>query len=339
MVNYPSYDDNLFVKGISQKKWAKLINNNFNPFLNKAIAGIYPPGSSIKPAIGLIAISSGKINPHKKLWCPGYIKIGNRKFRDWKAQGHGWTDIKKAIKRSADTYFYQIGLLLGINYITKNLKRFGFGKKTGIDLPNERKGLIPNKNWKYKRYHQSWYIGETLNASIGQGYVLVTPLQIAVDTILMATGKLVTPLIVKKIDNQILKPKITDILTKKEKQNLHFIQKGMWEVCNSLGGTATNHIYGLPFEIAGKTGTAQVHSIPQDVKKRKREDELAYWKRSHAWLTTYGPYKNPQFIVTAMIEHGGHGGSAAGGIISKIYRKLIELNYIKGYKLNNRRKK
>jgi len=329
MINYPSYDNNLFVKGISIKEWNKLIHNNFNPFLNKAIAGLYPAGSIIKPAIGLIAITSGKLNPYKKIYCPGYIEIGNRKFRDWKKQGHGEVNIFKAIKRSVDVYYYKIGLLLGIDYISKNLKRMGFGKKTGIDLPNERSGVIPNKNWKWKKYHKSWFIGETLNSSIGQGYVLVTPIQAAINTALMATGKLPTPTIAKKIDNTLIKPKQKDVLTKKEKKLLPLIQKGMWEVCNSPGGTATNYIKKLPFDIAGKTGTAQVHSIPQDVKRRKREDELAYWKRSHAWLTTYGPYKNPQFVVTAMIEHGGHGGGAAGKIVSEIYKKLIQLHYIK----------
>ena len=329
MINYPSYDNNLFVKGISIKEWNKLIHNNFNPFLNKAIAGLYPAGSIIKPAIGLIAIASGKLNPYKKIYCPGYIEIGNRKFRDWKKRGHGEVNIFKAIKRSVDVYYYKIGLLLGIDYISKNLKRMGFGKKTGIDLPNERSGVIPNKDWKWKKYHKSWFIGETLNSSIGQGYVLVTPIQAAVNTALMATGKLPTPTIAKKIDNTLIKPKQKDVLTKKEKKLLPLIQKGMWEVCNSPGGTATNYIEKLPFDIAGKTGTAQVHSIPQDVKRRKREDELAYWKRSHAWLTTYGPYKNPQFVVTAMIEHGGHGGGAAGKIVSEIYKKLIQLHYIK----------
>ncbi len=333
MVNYPSYDNNLFVRGISTKAWDQLIHNHFKPFLNKAIAGLYPPGSSIKPAIGLIALASGKIKPYQKLFCPGYIMVGNRKFRDWDPYGHGWTDIEKAIKRSADTYFYQVGIILGIDYIAKNLKRLGFGHKTGIDLPNERTGLIPDKQWKIKKYKQPWYIGETVNASIGQGYVLVTPLQIATDTALIASGKLPTPFVVSKIGDKSLKPILKNVLTKKEKHFLPFIRKGMWEVCNSPGGTATRHIFGLPFAIAGKTGTAQVHSIPQDVIKRKRESELAFWKRSHAWLTTYGPYKHPKFVVTAMIEHGGHGGEAAGGMISEIYRKLVELGYIKGYKL------
>jgi len=333
IVNYPSYDNNLFVKGISKANWQKLIKDNFNPFLNKAVAGLYPAGSIIKPAEGLIAIASGKLSPYDKLVCPGYIKVGKRKFRDWKPGGHGKVDVFKAIKRSVDVYFYKVGLLLGIDYIAKHLKKMGFGHKTGIDLPNERSGIIPDKTWKLKRYHQTWFIGETLNASIGQGYVLVTPIQAAVNTALMATGKLPVPRIAKKIGNKTIKPILKDVLSAKEKELLPLIQKGMWEVCNAKKGTATRHLEKLPFDIAGKTGTAQVHSIPQDVIKRKKEDELAYWKRSHAWLTTYGPYKNPQFVVTAMIEHGGHGGEAAGGIVSKIYKKLIQLHYIKNYTL------
>jgi penicillin-binding protein 2 len=328
LVSYPSYDNNLFVKGISQKKWNELLFNIYHPLLNKPISGFYPPGSTVKPAEGLIAAASGKWNPWRKIYCPGYIEIGGRKFRDWREWGHGETDLIKAIKRSVDTYYYQLGLKLGIDYLAKNLKRMGFGKKTGIDLPNEKSGIVPNKEWKIKRYHQPWFIGETLNAVIGQGYFLATPIQVAVNTALIAGGKLPKPFLVKKIDNNETKPLLKDVLTKKEKRNLWIIRKGMWEVCNAKGGTAASHIH-TPFDIAGKTGTAQVYSIPQAVKKRKKEDELAYFHRSHAWLTTFGPYKHPQFVVTVLIEHGGHGGSAGGDIVSKIYTWLYEHGYIK----------
>ncbi|WP_024790530.1 MULTISPECIES: penicillin-binding protein 2 [unclassified Lebetimonas] len=328
LVSYPSYDDNLFVKGISVDKWNKLLFDIYNPLLNKPVSGLYPPGSIVKPAEGLIAAASGKWNPWKKIECPGYIEIGGRKFRDWKPSGHGKTDLIKAIKRSVDTYYYQLGLKIGIDYLSKNLKKMGFGKKTGIDLPNEKTGIVPDKKWKVNKYHQPWFIGETLNAVIGQGYFLATPLQVAVNTALIASGKLPKPFLVEKIDNNIKKPVLKDVLSKKEKRSLWIIRKGMWEVCNSPGGTATRHIH-TPFQIAGKTGTAQVYSIPQAVKKRKREDELAYFKRSHAWLSTYGPYRKPQFVVTVLIEHGGHGGSAAGDIVSKIYTWLYKKGYIK----------
>ncbi|QCT94760.1 penicillin-binding protein 2 [Caminibacter mediatlanticus TB-2] len=328
LVSVPSYDNNLFVKGISYKKWNELSHNIYNPLLNKPVSGLYPPGSTVKPAEALIAIASGKWNPWQKIFCGPYVEIGNRKFRDWKLGGHGPTDVFKAIKRSVDVYFYKIGLKLGIDYIAENLKKMGFGKKTGIDLPNEKKGIVPNKEWKAKKYHQPWFIGETLNAVIGQGYFLATPIQVAVNTALIASGKLPKPFVVKQIDNNVTKPIIKDVLNYKEKKNLWMIRKGMWEVCNSPGGTATRHI-NTKITIAGKTGTAQVYSIPQEVKKRKREDELKYFHRSHAWLTTYGPYKNPQFVVTVLIEHGGHGGSAAGGIVSKIYNYLVDNGYIK----------
>jgi penicillin-binding protein 2 len=329
LVSYPSYNNNLFVKGISTDKWNKLLFNIYHPLLNKPVSGLYPPGSTVKPAEGLIAAASGKWNPWKKINCPGYIEIGGRKFRDWRPQGHGKTDLIKAIKRSVDTYYYQVGLKLGIDYLAKNLKRMGFGKKTGIDLPNEKKGIVPDKKWKIRKYHQPWFIGETLNAVIGQGYFLATPLQVAVDTALIASGKLPKPFLVKKIDNNITKPILKDVLSKKEKRNLWIVRKGMWKVCNSPGGTATRHINIPYFQIAGKTGTAQVYSIPQEVKKRKREDELAYFHRSHAWLTTFGPYKHPQFVVTVLIEHGGHGGEAAGDIVSQIYIWLYKNGYIK----------
>ncbi len=331
LVTYPSFDNNLFVKGINYKKWNELIHDVFNPLLNKPISGIYPPGSTIKPIEGLIAAASGKWNPWQKIHCPGYIEIGNRKFRDWKEKGHGFVDLVKAIKRSVDVYYYKIGLRLGINYIAKNLKKMGFGKKTGIDLPNEKTGIVPNKSWKSKRYHQPWFIGETLNAVIGQGYFLATPLQVAVNTALIASGKLPKPFVVKQIDSNKTKPILKDVLNENEKKYLYLIRKGMWATCNAPGGTATNYL-NTKVIIAGKTGTAQVYSIPQEVKKRKRENELKYFHRSHAWLTTFGPYYSPQVIVTVLIEHGGHGGQAAGSIVSKIYNYLADNGYIKSSK-------
>ena len=330
LVSVPSYDDNWFVKGISYKQWHELSHNIYNPLLDKPISGLYPPGSTIKPAEALIAIASGRWNPWKKIECPGYLEIGGRKFRDWLPWGHGRANIIKAIKESIDTYFYQVGLKLGIDYLAKNFKRMGFGKKTGIDLPNEKSGIVPDKEWKVRRYHQPWFLGETLNVSIGQGYFLVTPIQVAVDTALIASGKLPKPFVVEKIDNNLTKPVLKDVLTKKEKKALWIVRKGMWEVCNAPGGTATRHIH-TKIVIAGKTGTAQVYSMPQEVKKRKREDEIAYFRRSHAWLTTFGPYKHPQFVVTVLVEHGGHGGSAAGDIVSFIYNYLYNHGYIKNY--------
>ena len=328
MVSYPSYDNNLFVRGISLKNWNKILYNFFKPFVNKAINGKYPPGSVVKPALGLISLDEKIVSPYEKILCPGYLEVGHRKFRDWKRDGHGEVDIFKSIKRSVDVYYYKMSLHLGINTMHKYMTEYGFGKKTGIDLPKESSGLYPDKLWKQKRYNQPWYIGETLNTAIGQGYFLATPLQVAVNTAFLATGYIATPFVVKKIGNKLKMPKLKEVLSAQDKRNLKYIRKGMWEVCNSPGGTATRHIH-TKIVLAGKTGTAQTFDIPQEVKRRKREDELAYFRRSHAWLTTYGPYKHPQYVVTVLIEHGGHGGEAAGGIVSDIYNKLIELKYIK----------
>ena len=328
LVSVPSYDNNLFVKGISYKKWYELSHNVYNPLLNKPVSGLYPPGSTIKPAEALIAIASGKWNPWKKINCPGYIILGNRKFRDWNPWGHGQTNIIKAIKESVDTYFYQVGLKLGIDYLAKNFKRIGFGKKTGIDLPNEKAGIVPSRKWKALKYHQPWFLGETLNVSIGQGYFLVTPLQIADDTALLATGKLPRPFVALKIDNNKTKPILRDVLTSKEKKSLWIVRKGMWEVCNSPGGTATKYIH-TKITIAGKTGTAQVYTVPEEVKEEHIKKEIKYFLRPQAWLTTFGPYKHPQYIVTVLVEHGGDGGRACGDIVSFVYNYLVNHGYIK----------
>lgn len=322
LVTYPSYDDNLFVEGIPSREWKRLLTDIYHPLWNRPIMGLYPPGSTVKPAEGLIALTSGVIEPDQKINCPYYLEVGNRKFRDWKKGGHGKTDIYKAIEESVDVYFYQVGLKLGIDYIAKHLKRMGFGVKTGIDLPGEKRGIVPTKEWKWQRFKKRWLMGETVNAVIGQGYFLATPLQVARNTALLASGQLPTPFLAKEIGGVPILPRIRDILTKREKEFLPAIRKGMYLVCQGMHGTAVRHIT-TPIELGCKTGTAQVYSIPQEVKERKREGELVYFKRSHAWLTTYGPWKHPQVVVTVLIEHGGHGGSAAGPIVSKIYDWLI----------------
>jgi penicillin-binding protein 2 len=260
--------------------------------------------------------------------CKSSLHLGGRIFRCWKRRGHGITNITKAIRESCDDYFYKGSLVLGNRKMSAGLKRYGFGKKTGIDLPNEFIGVVPSRAWKRKKYGKSWSIGETANMAIGQGDFLVTPLQIAQETALMATGKLPTPHLAKKIGSVVYKNKYKIVFDKNELKKLPIIQKAMYEVCNYPKGTATHYVHSKVI-IAGKTGTAQIIGIKQDVKKRKMEHELAYYNRSHAWFTTYGPYKDPQYVVMAMVEHGGHGGHAAGGIVSKIYNKLLELGYIK----------
>jgi penicillin-binding protein 2 len=256
------------------------------------------------------------------------MPLGKRVYRCWKRVGHGKTNITKAIRESCDDFFYKGSLKVGIKKMSEGLMRYGLGKKTGIDLPNEFIGVVPSREWKRKKYNQPWYKGETVNTSIGQGNFLVTPMQMAQFTALMATAKLPTPHFAKFIGDKPYQTKLKNVFNEEELKRLPIIQRAMYEVCNHPKGTASHYIHSK-VKIAGKTGTAQVIGILQNIKKRKLEHEVSYYTRSHAWLTTYGPYKNPQYVVLAIVEHGGHGGSAAGDIVSKIYDKLLELGYIK----------
>ncbi|MCD4667593.1 MAG: penicillin-binding protein 2 [Sulfurimonas sp.] len=329
--SYPAYDLNLFVSGMSHATYNKLANNIEHPFTNKLINGLYPPGSTIKTGLGLIYITTD-LNEKSSFTCKSNLPLGSRIYRCWKKRGHGVTNITKAIRESCDDYFYKGSLLVGNKKMSEGLIRYGLATKTGVDLPNEFIGIVPSREWKRKKYNRSWNLGETVNTSIGQGDFLVTPLQMAQFTALMATGKLPTPHFAKYIGDKEYKIEIKDVFTQKEKEKLPIIQKAMYEVCNHPRGTAT-HYLSSKITIAGKTGTAQVVAIKQDIEKRKLEHELAYYNRSHAWFTSYGPYKKPKYIVMVMVEHGGHGGAAAGGMVSKIYNWLLEEEYIdKAYK-------
>lgn len=325
--SFPNYDLNIFVSGMSYSMYNELSASLDHPFINKLINGLYPPGSTIKPMLGLLYISTD-LSEKWSVDCKSSLPLGGRIFRCWKKKGHNKTDVVKAIRESCDDYFYKGSLILGNKKISDGFKRYGLSKKTGIDLPNEFIGVVPSREWKRKKYNKIWNVGETVNMSIGQGDLLTTPLQMAQQTALVATGRLPVPHLAKKIGDKEYEERYTEVLNPIEMAKLPIIRKAMYQVCNNPRGTATNFL-SSKVTIAGKTGTAQVIAIKQDIEKRKLEHEMAYYNRSHAWFTTYGPYKNPQYIVMAMVEHGGHGGYAAGGIVSKIYNKLLELGYIK----------
>ncbi len=327
--SYPAFNPNEFVSGISRSEWKKIIENLNHPFTNKLIHGLYPPGSVIKPGVALAFVDSKKVSPYTKFYCNGAIELGKHKFRCWKSVGHKKTDMIKAIRESCDVYFYKGSLLTGIDKIAMELRKMGFGKKSGIDLPNEFIGAIPDKSWKISKYGQPWYQGETLNSAIGQGYTLTTPMQIARYTALLATGYLPTPQVAASLVDEPILPRVEDVLTLREKRVLPLVRRAMYEVCNHPKGTAYWTLHDAKVKVAGKTGTAQVIGIPQEEKKRMKEKELAYYHRSHAWLTTYAPYKNPQYVITILVEHGGHGGSAAGPMVKAIYNWLFDHGYFK----------
>ena len=329
-VSTPSYDPNLFVSGISQKDWNLLQNNFDHPFTNKFLYGTYPPGSTIKMGMALAMNEAMPGILDISEYCPGAIRVGKRGqvFRDWKSSGHGIVDLRKAIKESVDVYFYKKSLVTGVDKIAPALKKIGLGGSTGVDMYGESVGIIPDSQWKKKRYNQPWYPGETVNTSIGQGYMLVTPLQVARYTSLIATSSLPTPLFVKKLGNKSIKPEQQYI--QYNPKYLREIRAGMYDVCNTPGGTAVS-VFGknVPIAVAGKTGTSQVVGISRSEKVRMKEEDMEYYHRSHAWITTYAPYENPEVIVTVLVEHGGHGGSSAGPIAADIYRWLYAHGYFK----------
>jgi len=325
--SFPEYDINKFVTGISSAEWEELIKDLRHPFLNKMINSLYPPGSVIKPTVALAYLESPFVNENTDFFCSGSYIFGNRNFRCWKSTGHGHTDVRKAIRESCDIYFYKGSYQVGINDISQKLIDFGFGQKTEVDLPNEFIGIVPNKEWKLKRYGKSWFIGETFITSIGQGSFLATPMQLARNTALLATGKLSDPRLAYSIGEKVTENVVRDdIFSPSDKKNIDIVRKAMLDVINTPFGTASRYLQ-VPMLIAGKTGTAQVVGMAQEEKTRIKESEMEYYKRSHAYLTTYAPFSDPKYVVTVLVEHGGHGGSAAGPIATEIYNKMMELGY------------
>ena len=317
--SFPEFDNNIFARGITVKEWNEMRNDFNHPFTNKIINGLYPPGSVIKMGVALSFLENG-IKDNFTVNCSGSLPIGNRNFRCWKSTGHGTVNFRKAISESCDDFFYKGSLKIGINKISQSLDKFGFGQLSGIDQINEFVGINPNKEWKEQKYNQPWYVGETVITSIGQGNMLVTPLQIARYTSFLASGKLPKPHFYKANYEE---PKDLGV----PKEYLDLMRKGMFDASYDPKGTASKYI-NSKVAIASKTGTAQVVSIPQSEKVRMKESELKYFQRSHAWITTFAPFKNPQYAITVIEEHGGHGGEATGAIVSKIYDKLYDLGYI-----------
>ncbi|AQW84863.1 penicillin-binding protein 2 [Campylobacter pinnipediorum] len=336
--SFPEYNLNPFVTGITQNEWDKLIKDLDHPFTNKMVNGLYPPGSVVKMAMGMAFLDAG-ISKNEGYTCNGSYELGGRKFRCWNIYGHGFMNLTSAIRESCDDYFYKSSQKIGIDAIAPVIERLGFGTKTGVDLPNEFLGTVPSREWKMRKYGKSWFQGETLITSIGQGNFLTTPMQVARHTAMLATGLNIVPHFLQSIDNEIsdFTPK-DNIFTKFEKAQLPTIRHAMYEVANHPKGTARRYFTESNVTVAAKTGTAQVIGISQTEKKRAREEDMEYLKRSHAWLTTYAPYEDPQYVITMIIEHGGHGGSAAGPKVSRIYNKLLELGYIKLDKVNQSKK-
>ncbi|MCW8950132.1 MAG: penicillin-binding protein 2 [Sedimenticola sp.] len=324
MVSKPGFDPNLFVEGISSADYHALQTSEDNPLFNRAIRGQYPPGSTIKPFIGLAGLESGVISATQKKFCPGFFQLPNHshKYRDWKKTGHGSVDLYDAITQSCDVYYYDLALQMGIDKLTEYLAPFGFGEKTGVDITGELGGLLPSREWKKNAKKQPWYPGETLITGIGQGYFLTTPLQLASATATLSSrGKRLQPRIVKAIQHKgdaspIEQPIIPhERVSIQSEANWDTMRDAMLQVTEGLRGTARN-IRNENYHIAGKTGTAQVFTIKQE--EKYDEDKIDKKMRDHALFMAFAPAEKPKIAVAIIIENGGHGGSVAAPIAKAI---------------------
>ncbi len=315
MASSPKFDPSIFANGLSNEEWKALNDPVLTPLVNKAIQGQYAPGSTFKTVMAAAALNERVINPYTTFFCGGSMKLGRRRFRCWKRGGHGKTDLYKALVQSCDVYFYNVGLKLGVDRISKYAFEFGLGKKTGIDLPGEKPGRVPTRKWKYRRFREPWQKGETLNYSIGQGFLLVTPLQLVRMISVFANGGILYRpeyVLGQPADEQAKVPIRSAVFS--------WLKHPLEGVVADKHGTAKRcRIPGL--RVAGKTGTAQV--VRQV--KRKQDEKMAWKYKDHALFVAFAPVDHPQIAVAVVIEHGGHGGSAAAPVARAVIERWLQL--------------
>lgn len=310
MASFPDYDPNRFINRFTPDEWLELVNSTEYPLENRAIRGLYSPGSTFKPAMLLAALDSKTISEKTSFFCSGFIKIYGNDFYCWNRGGHGSVDIYESIQNSCNVYFYQLGKMLKIETISEYAQRLGFGRKTGIDLPEEKSGIVPDPDWKMRVSNTPWYPGETISVSIGQGPFLVTPLQLAVYTSHIANrGK-------KKVHPHLLlkhsgpAPESLDI----NESTFEKVVEGMWRAVNKGGTSGAAHINGM--EICGKTGSTQV--ISRETAERLAKKNIVV--KTHSWFTGFAPRKDPAIVVTVLVEFGGAGGTTAAPIAKEIFK-------------------
>lgn len=321
LVSHPTFNPEEFIDGMDSTEWNKLMTNSSSPLLNRATQGLYAPGSVFKIVTASAALSEGVVYEQTRFYCPGSYRIGNRTFRCWKKGGHGLLNLHQAIVQSCDVYFYHVAEKLGIDRLAKYIQGFGFGGPTGIAL-NEKTGIAPSREWKLNTLKKPWYMGETIVTSIGQGYLSVSPLQIALMTASIANGGvLLKPQIVKKVtapDGKVLlniTPEENARIPVNE-DAISVIMRALKGVVNEPGGTGwASRIDNI--EVAGKTGTAQVIALNSNSNKTSHKD--------HAWFTSYAPADNPEIAITVIVEHGGGGGAVAAPIVRRILETYFKL--------------
>lgn len=321
----PSFDPNLFVRGISHADYAALTENDHRPLANKTVSGAYPPGSTFKMVTALAALQAGVATPDTRVSCPGYIEFGGRRFHCWKRSGHGTVRLSRSLSESCDVYYYEIAQKVGIDKIAEMGRKLGLGQKFEIPMSAVTEGNMPDKAWKMTRHKQEWRIGDTINASIGQGYVLTSPLQLAVMTARIASGRQVSPRLVRMVRDRelpVAEAPALDIAP----EHLAAVRQGMNEVVNGEQGTAkSSRIVDPTLVMAGKTGTSQVRNIS----KAEREsgvisnDQLPWNRRDHALFVGYAPYDKPRYAVSVVVEHGGGGSTAAAPIARDVILRAL----------------
>jgi penicillin-binding protein 2 len=323
----PGFDPNPFVTGISAKAYKALKDSPDQPLYNRALRGLYPPGSTVKPFVALAGLENGVIDYGHRLFCPGYYRLPNvdHKYRDWKKTGHGMVNMNEAITQSCDVYFYDLALALGIDRLSDFMHKFGFGEKSGIDLVGEVSGLMPSKEWKKNNRNKAWYPGETLITGIGQGYMQVTPLQLAQATAILANyGNVITPHLVQEIitPNLATPPELLpDSQISLNRKHVDNIINAMTNVVHSNRGTAGRLAKAINYQIAGKTGTAQVFTIKQG--EKYNENAIDFKMRDHALFIAFAPVHDPKIAVAVVAEHGGHGGSLAAPMAGAIINAYL----------------
>ena len=341
MYSSPSYNPNSFLFGISQDEWQLIRNNPLKPLINKTLSGLYSPGSTIKPIVALSALENGIMDTNFKVQCKGKMELHGQTFHCWKEKGHGWMSLNNAMKQSCDTYFYEIARKLGVDKLKVTAERFGLGKKVlGEYFENEKAGQFPDTRWKINELGKGWVLGETLITGIGQGYTQTTPIQLCLMTAQIANGGYKIKPKILTDDNQLASEQVKKTMQDSkinyfytplydDQKNIKIIQEAMFSSTNELYGTSyKSRIDDPKYQFAGKTGTAQVKRIS----KRERELDLKtfqipYEERDHALYVAFGPYKNPRYALSIIVEHGGSGSSTAAPMATKLFKLIVDRHH------------
>ncbi len=335
----PALELDKFIGGISQKDWQAILDNPLHPMINKLVQGQYPPGSTYKLVTALAGLAERVVTPDSIIYCPGYYRFGNRTYRCWKHAGHGAVALKRALAESCDVYFYQVGQRLGVDRLARYAHLFGLGRKTGVEMEHEKPGLIPTSQWKMRRFGKPWQEGETLSVAIGQGFDLVTPVQLAFMTATVANGgTLYHPGLVENVRDpegrliEQFEPRVVDRL-EGQGRNLRLVREGLIEAVNGRHGTGRRaRLADLGITVAGKTGTAQVVRVKQY--RHLKEEDIPYRYRDHAWFTCFAPAENPEIAVTVLVEHGLHGGSGAAPVAREVLEAYFRPRLEKGEEIS-----